>query len=87
MLPVSGAEQLIASLPMMERPTTSASGAYSRLVSPAPQVAVGHEQVPQAQLAGARLQVAHDLRLLVRVRVRGDLRVVHRPRPDRRARP
>ena len=37
MLPVSGAEQLNTSLPMIERPTISASGAYSRLVSPAPQ--------------------------------------------------
>lgn len=36
MLPVSGAEQLIASLPITDRPATSASGAYSRLVSPAP---------------------------------------------------
>ena len=36
MFPVSGAEQLIASLPMSERPTISASGAYSRFVRPAP---------------------------------------------------
>lgn len=37
MLPVSGAEQLKTSGPMMERPASSMSGAYSRLVSPAPQ--------------------------------------------------
>ncbi len=36
MLPVSGAEQLHASGAMCERPMISASGAYSRLVSPAP---------------------------------------------------
>ncbi len=37
MLPVSGAEQLSASGPMMERPASSIRGAYSRLVRPAPQ--------------------------------------------------
>ncbi len=36
MLPVSGAEQLNGSGPMCERPMISQSGAYSRLVSPAP---------------------------------------------------
>jgi hypothetical protein len=36
MLPVSGAEQLKASLHQGTRPMISASGAYSRLVSPAP---------------------------------------------------
>ena len=69
MLPVSGAEQLMASLPMMDRPTISASGAYSRLVRPGAAVAVGHEQVPQPMLAGLRLQVAHHLGLLVGVLV------------------
>ena len=37
MLPVSGAEQLSASGPMIDRPASSISGAYSRLVRPAPQ--------------------------------------------------
>ena len=37
MLPVSGAEQFNASGPMIERPASSISGAYSRLVRPAPQ--------------------------------------------------
>ena len=37
MFPVSGAEQLSASGPMIDRPASSISGAYSRLVSPAPQ--------------------------------------------------
>ena len=36
MLPVSGALQLHASGAMKLRPMISASGAYSRLVSPAP---------------------------------------------------
>src|SRR6188474_441309 len=36
MLPVSGAEQLNASGPITDRPMISQSGAYSRLVSPAP---------------------------------------------------
>ena len=36
MLPVSGAEQLNASGAIGERPMISHSGAYSRLVSPAP---------------------------------------------------
>ncbi len=36
MLPVSGAEQLKGSEPSIERPMISASGAYSRLLSPAP---------------------------------------------------
>ncbi|MCY1359366.1 hypothetical protein D9M69_459340 [compost metagenome] len=36
MLPVSGAEQLKGSGPSNERPMISASGAYSRLVRPAP---------------------------------------------------
>ena len=36
MLPVSGALQLQASDAIGERPSSSASGAYSRLVSPAP---------------------------------------------------
>ena len=40
--------------------------------------AVGHEEVPQAELARRRLQVAHHLRLLVRVGGRGDLGVVDR---------
>ena len=39
---------------------------------------MGHEQVPQPQLARPRLQVAHHLRLLVRVGGRRDLRVVDR---------
>ena len=37
MFPVSGAEQLSASGPMIDRPASSISGAYSRLVRPAPQ--------------------------------------------------
>jgi hypothetical protein len=37
MLPVSGAEQFSASGPMIDRPASSISGAYSRLVRPAPQ--------------------------------------------------
>src|SRR3984885_8100025 len=36
MFPVSGAEQLNTSGPMGERPMISHSGAYSRLVNPAP---------------------------------------------------
>ena len=38
MFPVSGAEQFSASGPMIDRPASSISGAYSRLVRPAPQV-------------------------------------------------
>ena len=53
MLPVSGAEQFSASGAIHGlRPVISASGAYCRLVSPAPCSWVARqEQVPQAALA------------------------------------
>jgi hypothetical protein len=44
MLPVSGAEQFSASDAIAERPMISASGAYSVLVSPAPQVVPGRNR-------------------------------------------
>ena len=44
MLPVSGAEQLKASAAMGERPMISQSGAYSRLVRPAPRSLSGRNR-------------------------------------------
>ena len=44
MLPVSGAEQLKGSAPMAERPMISHSGAYSRLVRPAPYLDSGRKR-------------------------------------------
>ena len=44
MLPVSGAEQLNASGAIGERPMISQSGAYSRLVSPAPRSLSGRKR-------------------------------------------
>ena len=44
MLPVSGAEQLNASGAIGERPITSQSGAYSRLVSPGPRSESGRNR-------------------------------------------
>src|SRR5512137_440849 len=44
MLPVSGAEQLKTSGAMGERPMTSQSGAYSRLVRPAPRSLSGRKR-------------------------------------------
>ena len=44
MLPVSGAEQLKTSGAIGERPMISQSGAYSRLVSPAPRSLSGRKR-------------------------------------------
>ncbi len=44
MLPVSGAEQLNASGAIGERPMISQSGAYSRLVRPAPRSLSGRKR-------------------------------------------
>ena len=44
MLPVSGAEQLNTSDAIVERPINSQSGAYSRLVSPAPRSLSGRNR-------------------------------------------
>jgi hypothetical protein len=44
MLPVSGAEQLNTSEDHWTRPMISASGAYSRLVSPAPEALAGRNR-------------------------------------------
>ena len=44
MLPVSGAAQLSASGAMWLRPVISASGAYSRFVSPAPKRSSGRNR-------------------------------------------
>ena len=60
MLPVSGAEQLNTSGANGERPMISQSGAYSRLVSPAPSFALRQEQVPQPGGARLRLQLLDD---------------------------
>ena len=68
MFPVSGAEQLSASGPMIDRPASSISGAYSRLVRPAPQEPWVMKRFHRSELARPRLQVAHHLRLLVRGR-------------------
>ena len=70
MLPVSGAEQLNASGAIGERPMTSQSGAYSRLVRPivpwVSPVAVGRqEHVPQAAPSWpSALQLLEDRRQL-----------------------
>ena len=78
MLPVSGAEQLSASGPMIERLASSISGAYSRLVSPAPQEPWVMKRFQSPSSRALRLQVTHGLRLLVRVRGGGHLGVVDR---------
>ena len=56
MFPVSGAEQLNTSEDQCTRPMTSASGAYSRLVSPAPAALAGKNrfQSPAALATGFR---------------------------------
>ena len=53
MLPVSGAEQLSASGPMIERPASSMSGRVLEVGEAGPPGAVRHEEVPQAELARA----------------------------------
>ena len=62
MLPVSGAEQLkaigaIAGL----RPISSQSTPYSQLAEPGAVALVGHEQVPQALVAGLGADLDQDL--------------------------
>ena len=60
MLPVSGAAQLSTSGAIsMLQPDSSASGAYSRLVSPETR---GQEQVPQPALLGQLLELLDDRR-------------------------
>ncbi len=54
MLPVSGAEQFVASPSSGDVPITSHSGAYSRFVKPGAVVGLGQEEVPEVALAGLR---------------------------------
>ena len=77
MLPVSGAEQLHASLAMVLRPMISASGAYSALVRPGTPLGVRVEEVPQSTLAGLCLQLLHDRGMVMRVSAGDDLFVEH----------
>src|SRR5712692_6037174 len=63
MLPVSGAEQLKASGAIVERPMISHSGAYSRLVSPAPRSLSGRKRF-QTALPRLRLELFDDGRNL-----------------------
>src|SRR2546428_12450801 len=49
MLPVSGAEQLKTSGAIGERPMISQSGAYSRLISPAPRSLSGRKRFQRAR--------------------------------------
>ena len=49
MLPVSGAEQLKTSGARCERPISSQSGAYSRLVRPAPRWLSGRKRFQRAR--------------------------------------
>ena len=78
MLPVSGAEQLHASGAIGDRPRISHSGAYSRLVSPAPRSLSGREEVPQSGGAGPILQLLHDGGRLPAVGRRRELLGVYR---------
>ena len=80
MLPVSGAEQFVASCDSGDAPISSHSGAYSRVVSPAPSSLVGEEQVPEATLARLGLELLHDRRMEVRIARRPHLLAVHRVR-------
>jgi hypothetical protein len=59
MLPVSGAEQLQASEPMNVRPSSSASGAYSRFVSPGPCSGSGRKrfQSPRRRASSLRSSI------------------------------
>ena len=66
MLPVSGAEQLQASGPIIVRPRISASGAYSSVRQARPVLGVGQEQVPEAAPARLLLELLHDRRVHVR---------------------
>ena len=77
MLPVSGAEQLHASLAMVLRPMISASGAYSRLRQAGTPLVVRQEQVPQPALARLDLQLLHDGRVVVRISAGDQLLVKH----------
>ena len=60
MLPVSGAEQLNTSAAMGDRPMISQSGAYSRLVRPAPRFVSRQEEVPETSRPGLGLQLFDD---------------------------
>ena len=63
MLPVSGAEQLSAGgARWPARPVISASGAYWRLVRPAPCSLTGQEEVPEPALAGLGAQLLEHRR-------------------------
>ena len=89
MLPVSGAEQLSASGAIHGlRPVISASGAYCRLVSPAPYSCVaGRNRFHSPRDAGLRLELLDDRRRVPPV-LRGlDLLAEHAARPDTRTRP
>ena len=55
MLPVSGAAQLSASGAMWLRPVISASGAYSRFVSPAPKRSSGRNRFQRPRLRASCL--------------------------------
>ncbi len=56
MLPVSGALQLQASEAMGERPMSSHSGAYSRLLSPAPRSEWGRNRFQNPAARALRLR-------------------------------
>src|SRR3954463_2094662 len=56
MFPVSGAEQLSASGAMGLRPVISASGAYSRLVRPAPHFSLGRKRFQRPRLRASCLR-------------------------------
>ena len=84
---MSGAAQLKTRGASGLRPMISHSGAYSRLVSPAPYSGSGQEEVPEAEPLRPRLELFQDLRLVVRVarvldlllrdRLRGIHKLVH----------
>ena len=67
MLPVSGAEQFVASPSSGDVPITSHSGAYSRFERPGPCSALGQEEVPEVARARLDLQLLHDRRREVRM--------------------
>ncbi len=87
MLPVSGAAQLVATGASFGlRPSSSQSGAYCRLVSPAPS-APGRNRFQSPRARASAAQLADDGLLRPVAGCGGELLAQARARPDRRARP
>ena len=67
MLPVSGAEQLVASCDSGELAHELAQRRVLEVGQPGAELGVGEEQVPEAAVARLGLELLHDRRVEVRI--------------------